>query len=86
MKFVVTIPALPHKHFEVDTKDSLTAFVDALRGTVWTVEDFKTRLLDKGFVSQQVDFLGNPMDFAYKGSPDNIGSEDAGCSGRESFR
>lgn len=41
MKFFVTMPALPGKYFEVDSKSEIFAALDATRLTVWTEEKWK---------------------------------------------
>lgn len=60
MKFYVTLPSLPHKHFVVDAKDRINACCIALAITTWTEEewnDARTRTPD--YETQEIDTCGN---------------------------
>lgn len=41
MKFIVTTPALPNKHIEVESESALLAVYDALNITVWPKADWE---------------------------------------------
>ena len=68
-KFIVTMPAIPFKYFEVEAKDSIGALV-ALSPTVWTEaqwDETTKRLEESDYFSkdfpkrQRVDICGNPV-------------------------
>ena len=65
-KYIVTLPSLPGKYIEVESRDRITAALDALGITVWSEEEWEEakqciKQLSPENEFQRVDIKGQPV-------------------------